>query len=182
MNQRDLVKMESLVTENIEYVCARAKTDYPVVALATLLDVDIIKFLINHGGSPLSLSFVLPLQLASSFKNSEIYDYLIEIGGNFEQPDCELNWAMSPICFAVLKGISEGIRSASRNGIKPKPITRIHRLNELHVAAREGKPDIIKTLIEVYAPHDLDINCVAYQGYTALQFAAEYGKLTAVSK
>jgi ankyrin repeat protein len=181
LNEGKLDQCEKLMSQNIEYVVTPSENGCNGLDVSICIEnLDSVKLFIAHGASCVSITNGnKTLHYAIASCNDEIFDYLISIGAAHFSDTVYLREA-TPLDLAVFTGTHKGIAALQRNGIKPPKTSPFYQFHVLQLCALSGKADGLRYLLELYGPDDIDVNERDCRGYTALHYAAEYGRVLCI--
>ena len=151
----------------------------PLHVAAALGYVEVVSALVSHPA--INLNSVghmncTPLLMASS---PDVLDVILSARG--VDVNCCDQDGITLLYFAAQRGDSGTVEKLlSLPGINVSPVELINRKTPLRVAADKGSADIVRMLLEVCDPED--VNAVAGDEFSILQSAAEYGHADVVAE
>lgn len=118
----------------------------PLVAGCTNDNLELLKYLINHGADihQQSLTRATALRAAAYYGYLHIMEYLIQNGADLNKPNCI---GSSPLLSTAHNGGAEAALFLLKRGADPNQRT-IEGYTAMHEAAQKGKADVVKVLLE----------------------------------
>jgi ankyrin repeat protein len=173
----DVENLQKLITEYADFIEVINQIDErPLLRKAMYKnDVGILKCL-TLTGCNLSLpdeSGSVLLIVASRMKKTAIFNYLLSIKVDINQPDRE---GVTALAHALKDNNYEYAAQLLQHGADTSTIQQDSGLHLLHLAAANGLIDLVKKLIE----DKIDLNILSANGSTALMFAVAAGRVEIV--
>ena len=160
--------VDYLVKKGADVICLNNKIP-PIAAAIYNNNLDIIKYLLDHGVPLNSRFWTDPLTYATIANNYDIVKHFLDKGAN---PDSL--YGKTPLFIACQNAYVNIVKLLLERGASPNFLTPITKLTPLHAAAINGNTEIIQILIKAGAyvnPKGL---------VTPISFAVSHGNFDAV--